>query len=99
MSGVWKAYFPDDRHTADDAFVIKPRRFGPPIYDSESAAQRACEIDYDECDGWERGVGQDFSIVVIAPDGTETRWRARHEPSIEHVVDQEDEARAEGDEA
>lgn len=92
MIGVWKAYYPDDGYTADDPFVINPRRYGPRIYNASDAAQRACEIDYDEHDGWQRGAGSDFSIVVIAPDGTETRWRARHEPSIEHVVDQEDEA-------
>ena len=87
MPGDWKAYYPEDGETTDDARVITPRwDWQQGFLDDEDAAQRACEIDYDERDGWERGMDEPFPIVVIAPDGTETRWTGRHEPSVEHHV-------------
>jgi hypothetical protein len=86
MMGLWKAYYPDEGETADDAIAIEPRKYGPRIFDAEGAAERACEIDYDERDGWERTHGTAFPIVIVAPDGTETRWSGRHEPSVDHVV-------------
>jgi hypothetical protein len=88
MTGTWRAYYPEDGETADDARVVEPRAWMPRIYDAEDAAKRACEIDYDERDGWERSQDVGFLIVVIAPDGTETRWTGRHEPSVEHVVEE-----------
>ena len=87
MTGDWKAYYPEDGETADDARVIAPRRgWQKRFLDAEDAAHRACEIDYDERDGWERSYACDFPIVIIAPDGTETRWTGRHEPSVNHHV-------------
>lgn len=81
MTG-WLYYFPDDGETTDDA-----RRFGPldKITDADDAAQCACERDFDRHDGWERGPTE-FTIAIIAPDGSETRWKAWHEPSVEHYV-------------
>lgn len=86
MTGVWKAYCPEGGETAEDAYEVKPRPYGPGIHDAKDAAERACEMDYEDRDGWERGMGQDFFLVVIAPDGTETRWKAWHEPSVTHQV-------------
>jgi hypothetical protein len=89
MTGIWRAYYPEDGETADDARVIAPRwDWQKRFLDAEDAARRACEIDYDERDGWERSRDSDFPIVVIAPDGTETHWTGRHEPSVEHVVEE-----------
>jgi hypothetical protein len=88
MTDAWRAYYPEDGETADDARVIEPRKWGPRIYDAEYAAQRACVFDFDERDGWERSQDVGFPIVVIAPDGTETRWIGRHEPSILHIVEE-----------
>ena len=94
MTHEWKAYFPEDGETADDAQTNAPRwDWQKRFLDAEDAAQRACEIDYAERDGWERSRDSSFRIVIIAPDGAETRWAGRHEPSIEHNVDEaEDEA-------
>lgn len=82
MSG-WRYYFPDEAETADDAreFVGVRRR----IDDADDAAQAACEKDYHEHDGWERGESE-FEIAVISPAGDEFRFRAWHEPSVEHHV-------------
>ena len=93
MTGGWKAYYPDDGETADDARVITPRwDWQQGFLDDGDAAERACEIDYDERDGGERDRDSNFPIVIIAPDGTETRWIGRHEPSVEHnVYEAEDE--------
>ena len=88
MTDVWRAYYPEDGETADDAQVVEPRKWGPKIYDAEDAARRACEIDFDQRDGWERSKDAGFPIAVIAPDGTETRWIGRHEPSVTHTVEE-----------
>lgn len=86
MTDVWKAYYPDDAETADDARKIAPLWDWQIIHDAEDAARRACEIDYVNRDGWERAADETFPIVVIAPDGTETWWEGSHEPSVEHNV-------------
>lgn len=87
MTGIWRAYYPEDGETADDARMLKPRwSWQRPIRDAEDAARRACEIDYDQRDGWERGQDREFPIVVIAPDGTETHWTGMHEPTVHHNV-------------
>ena len=92
MTDVWRAYYPEDGETADDARVIKP-----PVWrnlrflDAEDAAEIACEYDYSNRDGWERTMGEVFGIVVIAPDGTETRWNAHHEATVTHNVEEAEE--------
>lgn len=86
MTDGWKAYYPDDGETSDDARRITPRWDGQHIFGAEDAAYRACQIDFDERDGWERTQGEPFPIIVIAPDGTETRWSGYHEASVEHTV-------------
>jgi hypothetical protein len=91
MAEIWKAYYPECGETADDARVLKPRWDHQRIWDAEDAARRACEIDYSERDGWERGLENDFQIVVVAPDGTETRWKGCHVPSVDHCVEEVDE--------
>ena len=81
MGDIWKVYYPDDGHDASDAIEANPEF----VYDAESVAQWACEYDYGFRDGWERG-DDDFTIVVVAPDGAETEWTCRHEPDVRHVV-------------
>lgn len=78
--GEWSFYFPEDGETAADAVPIIGR-----IFDADHAAQEACEYDYNSRDGWER-ISSDFAIVVISPDGVESRFTGAHEPSIDHVV-------------
>lgn len=92
MTDGWKAYYPDDGETADDARTLKmsSRKL---IWDAEDAAQRACEYDYQHRDGWERTQGEPFPIVVIAPDGTETRWSGYHEASVAHTVSEAEDDR------
>lgn len=82
----WKYFFPDDGETSDNAREF-PKSVR--IFDAEDAAQTACERDYDYHDGWERGE-REFGISIIAPDGTVHRFRALHEPSVEHRVSEDD---------
>ena len=90
MTGTWRAYYPEDGETADDAREVRlPAWSLRKIYDAEDAASVACEMDYSERDGWERGMGESFPIVVIAPDGTETRWQGVHEATVQHLVDED----------
>lgn len=88
MSGIWRAYYPECGETADDARLVKPRWDHQKIWDAHDAALRACEIDYSDRDGWERGLETDFMIVIIAPDGTETAWIGSHIPSVDHCVEE-----------
>lgn len=86
MNEYWKAYFPDDGETPDGATVLRPPALRG-IYTAEDAAEIACEYDYGNRDGWERN-GETFLIHIIAPDGSETCWSARHEPMIHHSVEE-----------
>lgn len=85
MTDVWKAYFPEDGESADDAMVLTART-GRRILDAEDAAEIACEYDHDNRDGWERKNEQAFLIVVIDPKGISWRFSAHHEPSVNHHV-------------
>lgn len=83
----YKAYFPDDDQGPEDAVDIEHYHWNR-FFDAEDAAEAACEHDFHGRDGWERsmagGETAHFPIVVIGPDGTETRFRAWHEASVEH---------------
>lgn len=83
---AWKAYYPDDGETADDAGNIKVYDWQK-IYDKEDAAKYACECDYSSRDGWERNESA-FRIVVIDPEGNEHYFKGWHEPSVNHIVEE-----------
>ncbi len=89
--GVWKYYYPDEGETAEDAEVIRCENWQK-ILGPESAADLACEQDFNERDGWERTPNSEFIIAVIAPDWekTETRWKCRHEPSVLHITERDE---------
>lgn len=84
---TWRAYYPDEGESPDDAEPLPRGGHWRQAFDAESAAEIACEADYSERSGWERG-DADFVIAIISPDGAETRWQARHEPSVEHYVNE-----------
>lgn len=83
----WKAYFPGDGETAEDASVLFEWDWKP-IRNAEHAADAACQLDYTGRDGWERTSGESFPIVVIDPQGKEYRFKGWHEPSIDHHVEE-----------
>jgi hypothetical protein len=76
----WSFYFPEDGETKADAIPIIGR-----IWDADHAAREACEYDYNGRDGWERDETA-FPVVVISPDGEETRFDCWHERTIAHRV-------------
>lgn len=78
----WVFYYPDDGESQDDARPIIGRIPSP-----RRAAIEACEYDYNNRDGWER-IDREFLIAVISPDGIESRFMGRHEPSISHCVEE-----------
>lgn len=84
----WLMYFPEDGEDKDDARPILLRDWQK-IFDADDAAGFACEHDYDARDGWERGEGE-FEIVVISPDGEESKFLGHHEPSVHHSVREAD---------
>ena len=86
----WKAYYPDDDETADDADNIKIY-YWQKIYDEDCAAKYACEWDYSNRDGWERTGEASFRIVIIDPEGTEHHFKAWHEPTIVYHAEKIDE--------
>ena len=81
----WTYYVPDQGEDKDDAQPIM-------IYDwqnivsAEDAAEHAAEDDWDNRDGWEAGVGEGPVIIVISPDGKETRFSTEREAVIQHRV-------------
>jgi len=82
----WRVYYPDDGETIDDARKLSP----PPwkrFYDEQSVAEFACEYDYRERDGWERGMENRFAIVVVSEDGEETMFQAWNEVSVDHKAE------------
>ena len=89
MTKEYSVYFPDEGESKDDARRVHSRP-GLTIYDAEDAAIAACELDFSHRDGWERGMESCFPIVVIAPDGTETKWKAWSEASVSHKAEPED---------
>jgi hypothetical protein len=84
----WRFYFPEDGESVEDATVWRPKwdwqRALPD--DAQHVAERACEIDFSDRDGWERGEDAAFKIVVIAPNDAETVFTGRHVPSVDHQV-------------
>lgn len=86
----WRYYLPEQQETADDAGPICVWSWQR-IFDAEDAARHASEDEWSNRDGWESGIGATPLIAVIAPDGTESRWRASREASVEHSVEAFDE--------
>ncbi|MEH6743872.1 hypothetical protein [Hyphomonas sp.] len=86
----WLAYFPEDGETKDDARPIYLHKWER-IFDAETAADFVCQYDYHERDGWERGEDE-FEIVIISPEGEESKFLGCHEPSIHHSVREADDA-------
>ena len=73
----WRAYFPDEGGTADDAIIILG------VLDAAEAAEEAVEYDWSSQDGWERGEGA-FSVVVVNQNGEGFRYKGYHEQVIQH---------------
>lgn len=76
----WLAYFPDDGETIEDATMIMK------VYEASHAAKEAVEYDFGNRDGWERHEMQEFTVIVVSPDGEEFKFMGWHEPSVVHKV-------------
>ena len=86
MNTKWKFYVPEDGATADDANPIRIYGFER-IYTADDAAGHAAHREWED-GGHERQIDSTVTIVVIAPDGAETRWTVSHEATVEHYVRQ-----------
>ena len=82
----WRYYLPDCVETADDAQTILLYDWQIGISNARQAAELAAEDEWDNRDGWEEGPGDGPDIVVISPDGIETRFSTYREASIDHLV-------------
>lgn len=87
----WKYYLPENGDEAVDAEEIHLHPWEQIAY-AEDAGRYAAEREWDDRDGWEAGVGATPMLVIVSPDGTETRWRIRREVSVDHYVDEVSEA-------
>ena len=76
---TWMYFYPDDGETIEDA-----RECVEIAHHAQDAAYEACHQDYGH-DGWERGDAR-FEISVVSPAGEISKFKAWHEPSIEHYV-------------
>jgi len=90
----WKYYLPEDGYTTEDAIELRQPYWALKILDAEEAAELAAE-EYWNDSGWERGIDAEPVIVIIAPDGIETRWKIYHEPTVIHSATKIDEGETE----
>lgn len=81
----WKYYVPEHGETVEESHTICTY-FWQSVFDAEEAAKFAAEDDWDNHDGWDRGIGCGPDIVVIDPDGTETKFSVTREATIAHNV-------------
>lgn len=81
----WRYYIPERGETAEDAVAIKIFPWQS-VCDAEDAATQASEDDWDHRDGSEAGIGDGPIIVVISPEGHETRFQTTREVEISHSV-------------
>lgn len=81
----WTYYIKEDGESKDDAQYITIY-YWQHINDHEDAASFAAEDEWDNRDGWERGVGDGPVITVISPDGKEASFNTYREASIDHTV-------------
>lgn len=87
MDSGWKYYLPDNDETADEARSLSVCELPwNNIYDAEDVAERASEDEWSNRDGYERGTGEGPIIVVISPNGEETRFETLREAEIRHSV-------------
>ena len=84
---VWKAFWPEEGETEDDARKLNPPKWVTEIRDAEDAAQHACELDFNRREGWERGEETKFIIAIISPRGEITRWNGWFEMSVNHKIE------------
>ncbi len=80
----WKYYLPENGGTADDPTVIWLAEWER-IYDADDAAAHAAQDEWDN-GGWESGVDATPIFIIIAPDGTETRWQIAREVVVDHYA-------------
>lgn len=80
---TWRYYLPERGERPEDAIEFRPSNLS--FIASEDIAESAMTAHYDN-GGWEN-FDEEVTIVVIAPDGTETRWRGWNEAVVEHHVE------------
>ena len=81
----WRYYLPGTGGEADDA--LKIRRKDHTFHHGSIAAEIAFSDYWVHHDGYELGVDQDYELVLLAPDGSESRWSVRAEESITFDAD------------
>ncbi|MEM1344817.1 MAG: hypothetical protein AAGI34_09590 [Pseudomonadota bacterium] len=81
----WRYYLPTNRETAEDAVPIMTYSWRD-IYGAYDAALEASKDEWSERDGNERGLGEGPDIIVIAPDGCETRYTTNREADVAHYA-------------
>ena len=84
MTNSWKAYYPDDGETLEDAHDL------PFCLDFFDASHEAVEYDYGERDGWERSMESEFPFVIVSPSGEERRFKGWNEASVDHCCREEE---------
>tara|TARA_R110002072_G_scaffold49433_4_gene134391 strand:+ start:26366 stop:26647 length:282 start_codon:yes stop_codon:yes gene_type:complete len=81
----WAYYIPEHGEDKGNATPICTFDWQA-VYDADDAAKYAAEDDWDNRDGWEAGVGDGPTIVIVSPDGAETYFSTEREAVIEHRV-------------
>lgn len=80
----WTYRVEDDDTDPQDVCVYDWQN--PILLDAQHAAELAAENEWDNCDGWERGIEAEPIFIITDLDGNETRWTIRREPQIHHYA-------------
>ena len=68
--------------TAEDAIEFGTNAVSVPVFAAEDAAEHW----WNNRDGWELGIDQETTAVLIHPDGTESRWHFCYEAEVRHTA-------------
>ena len=86
MTEQWKYYIPDNAETVEDATPIRKLPGRKTAYFGVSDwAELASEQWWDD-GGFECNIDDEQIAVIVAPDGTETRFRFIHEATVQHYA-------------
>ena len=86
---VWQYYLVDSGD-ADHPINIPYARFCMHSYDEEDAAVAAAEHAYNR-DPTDTELNYSYEMVLIGPDGSETRWGICHNARVTHSATRQDE--------
>jgi len=85
VNSGWRYYVPDQGEDASDTRSIMLYDWQS-IFNHDQAADHAASDDWDDHDGWDFGIGHEYVMVVVSPDGVEKSFNISHEAEVVHYT-------------